>query len=200
MSVLQPPIIIQVACTQFNVLFNEVRHKGKYGLPTYPKHHHTLPIWKFNTFQKVGWNKQHLEDALADREWQKVVFYRDPMERFLSAFLSKCNRGSGDNDGSQHCYNFLKQHHFGRGVKGFEKAVRKLALLDREVGHSEQLAAGHDAHFARQAEFCGGLNGTLQYYDTVVRLERATAREEGIKKLQKGLETSRNCNLDYKSC
>ena len=32
------------------------------------------------------------QQYLRDSSWRKAVFYRDPMERFLSAYLSKCLR------------------------------------------------------------------------------------------------------------
>ena len=38
---------------------------------------------------------------LADPAWRKAVVYRDPMERFLSAYNSKCLRA--DPDGFAHC-------------------------------------------------------------------------------------------------
>lgn len=88
---------------------------------------------------------------MLNETWHKAVFYRDPFERFVSAFRSKCE--GRDRDGPLHC-----QRTFG-GNFTFVKAVEAFV---RNGG-----ALTPDAHFTPQARFCGGVLRTLRYYDTV---------------------------------
>ena len=114
----------------------------------------------------------------------KAVFYREPLERFLSGYQSKCERGH-DRDGFAHCI-----HQFGDNVRnkkrikkskkktpiiGFAGAVNYVAQQDRAEMDKDQT---NDEHWTRQARFCGGLENTLQYYDTVEELQKETARDK----------------------
>jgi hypothetical protein len=145
----------KVASQQFGALFNALR--GSYaerGVPDKPLGEPTLPT---------------LRRLLLDPTWHKAVFYREPLERFLSAFTSKC--GGADVDGLAKC-----KHAFGPTVRGggsrpyipFTAAVAALAT------HEPQ----REKHFAPMARACGGLPGTLHLYSTVARLERESAHEQ----------------------
>ena len=53
----------------------------------------------------VGLSLEAFKDRLGDasNSWRKLVVHRDPMERFLSAYRSKCLLADGDRDGRKHC-------------------------------------------------------------------------------------------------
>ena len=173
---------LKVACTQFNNLFNEITG----GRPVYLD----WP-WYRNSPKVVGWSKQQLEDAIVDPAWHKAIFYREPMERFLSGYRSKCERRH-DKDGANHC-----KKYFGRKRIAFETAVDAVASVDRKMSHAEQLAESFDVHWTRQSKYCGGLDRSLQYYDTVVRVDKNTAREEVRTMLNKsGIDASRLTKFD----
>jgi len=174
--------IEKVACTKFNGLFNAVR-----GISS-------KNMWYHNSAHSLGWKKDDLANALVDPEWQKAVFYREPLERFLSAFLSKC-AGRHDRDGPAHCKRFFGLPKI--SATHFSHAVASLATLDRGTAAFKQIETEFDAHFTRQAKFCGGLDRTLQYYDTVVQLTHDTAREEVVKMLEKsGIAPANVPNFD----
>jgi hypothetical protein len=117
---------------------------------------------------KVGWKKADLERALVDPAWHKAVFYREPMARFLSGFKSKCEPGH-DSD-RLHC-----EDAFGKIDPTIREALTQLAWKDRRKPGRQQET---NAHFARQARFCGGLDTTLDHYNTVELLEKHTARDK----------------------
>ena len=126
--------------------------------------------WGVNTPRSKNWTKAMLEDALADPAWHKAVFFREPMERFLSGFRSKCEAGH-DRDGQQHC-----EHAFGTGVynttTGFQTAVERLAARPSNQPMDE--------HWEHQGRFCGGLEDTLPHYNTVEQLDPASSRQKVI--------------------
>ena len=79
------------------------------------------------------------------RSWSRIAFVRDPLERLLSGYLSKC--GGADPGGPQICSDV-----FGGPNVTFAAAAAKAAAGD--VGWMRQHAW---SHFQRQYEFCGGL-------------------------------------------
>ena len=105
---------------------------------------------------------------LLNDTWHKAVFYREPLERFLSGFRSKCEPGH-DAD-IFHCTSA-----FGTQRSTFVNAVQHLAAMDDQHKDADQSI---DVHWQRQARFCGGLENTLQYYDTIEELKRDTAHEK----------------------
>lgn len=83
-------------------------------------------------------------DALRhDRSWRKVVVYRDPMERFLSAFHSKCQLR--DFDGRKHCHQLF-------GLNDTEVSLLAVARRLKRFGHT-------NPHWAPQSRFCGNTVG-----------------------------------------
>lgn len=147
------------ACTVFNELFLRVRHEES---PP-PKEN---DLWSRNSPRLLNMSKTDLEDIMVDQSWHKAVFYREPSERFIAAYDSKCLPGH-DPD-RVHC-----RRAFGdkSGVP-FEKAVCKLAMLTQER------AEMNDVHFMHQHRFCGGLLRTLEYYNTVEQLDHQTVRDK----------------------
>ena len=66
--------------------------------------------------------------------WTTAVFFRDPIERFLSAYTSKCLAGH-DADSKLHCY-----HHFG-GARACNPTRAFFALAMITMGTRLQLRA-----------------------------------------------------------
>lgn len=185
--------IEKVACSSFNRLFAELRGQrsteGRNGRVR----------WYLNTPEMHKMEKGALERILVDSTWHKAVFYREPLERFLSGYRSKCEPGHDFDMG--HCASefdpeFRTQDHVDEHgnenasiwhrIKpkniSFVDAVTHLAQLDRDEKAEDQQV---DVHWKRQARFCGGLENTLQYYDTVEELRVETARRKVIKMLTK---------------
>jgi len=153
----------KVGCKQFTTLFRNLRFPD-----TYQNYAENNP-WAVNQAWRWGYEKKDLEHILADPTWHKAVFYREPLERFLSAYKSKCEEHDGD--GRRHC-----EQQFGKFPVEFKEAAASLA---------NSTAVAKNRHFVPQARFCGGLDHTLQYYDTVERLERDSSREKVIELLGK---------------
>ena len=51
-------------------------------------------IWYKNTVQRHNITEAQLVQLLHDPTWMKAVFYRDPVERFRSAYISKVTNES----------------------------------------------------------------------------------------------------------
>jgi hypothetical protein len=147
--------IEKVACTSFNRLFNQMRSQPPDG------------FWFANTPAKHNLSKSALEGLLVDPTWHKAVFYREPLARFLSGYRSKCEPGH-DHD-THHC-----SATFGSVNASFQQAVAAIALMDGTSADKDQVV---DEHYQRQARFCGGLENTLRYYDTIELLTKETAHE-----------------------
>ena len=84
---------------------------------------------KFTTFLRL----------LKFKSWRKALIYRDPMERFLSAYNSKCLKR--DMDGYLHCHRFFN-------LTDDEVSLRAVAERLPRDGHL-------NPHWARQGAFCG---------------------------------------------
>lgn len=165
--------IEKVACTNFNMLFRSVRAR-------YHPEQLEGSDYHRNTPEVHGVDLAHLERILANSSWHKAVFYRDPVERFVSAFASKCE--GADEDGPAHC-----QDQFGFPNISFGDAVQQIDDYD----HNRADPHPFNRHFRLQSDFCGGLRNTLEYYDTVEELDRSTARAKVSTLLQKvGIEPS----------
>jgi len=49
--------------------------------------------WFTATAPRMGISSEAMNQHLHDASWTSAVFYRDPLDRFLSAFISKCVSG-----------------------------------------------------------------------------------------------------------
>lgn len=158
----------KVGCQSFNLLFRNLRAARSRSSLSHSG------IWWQNTPQKHGFDKAGLERLLMDKTWHKAVFFRDPLERFLSAYRSKCEP-SFHPDGFEHC-----RLHFGYAGKTFKGAVKWTIN-----NHEEEYATEFDAHFKPMSQFCGGLYQSLHFYDTVEQLEVETSRQKVIELLER---------------
>lgn len=171
--------IDKVACSNFNRLFRTVRAR-------YDPSQLEGDFWFRNSPEAHGLDLANLSGILADRSWHKAVFYRDPIERFVSAFASKCE--GADRDGGLRC-----QDQFGVPTLPFADAVQQIDDYD----HNRTEHHTFNEHFRLQSEFCGGLSGNFQYYDTIEKLDRNTAHAKVSELLEKvGVEPSSVSTLD----
>ena len=99
---------------------------------------------------------------------EKVVFLRDPLERFLSGFLDKCVRRL---DSNNHCEPLLV---FGdsdpNNNKGTEKSPIDSMLWDKKLtfqAYVDTFPLTWNMHFFPQSFYCGGLYKTIGDYDFV---------------------------------
>mmetsp|Transcript_37686 Transcript_37686/g.70478 ORF Transcript_37686/g.70478 Transcript_37686/m.70478 type:complete len:1243 (+) Transcript_37686:108-3836(+) len=155
----------KVACTNFNSLFAQLRrHYNDSFIATHGS---------FGWFQSVpyleGYSIRNLEHIMEDPSWHKALFYRDPVERFVSAYRSKCEHV--DKDGA-----FVCNRAFGDKNASFKKAVERISRLDERSDFDPDYTM--NVHFQRQMSFCGGLEHNLKYYDTVEPLSVDTARSK----------------------
>ena len=103
--------------------------------------------WYPSNPSKVGLSLEAFKDRLGDasNSWRKLVVYRDPMERFLSAYRSKCLLG--DRDGRTHCHQVFK-------LNNSQISVLNVASRLAKYGH-------YNPHWATQSSFCGGTVGSM---------------------------------------
>ncbi|CAM9891592.1 unnamed protein product [Chrysoparadoxa australica] len=147
--------IPKVAHSQFHQILQAVREvaRREQGLKEpLPK---TKIMLEMNGPEYHGLDVAELEEMLIDPAWKKVVFYRDPVTRFLSGYRSKCEKGHDEGGhGSRHC-----EIQFGSRLTTFDKAIATM-----------QAGEVSDDHWAHQMKFCGGLGHTLEHYDMVAEL------------------------------
>ena len=153
--------IEKVGATSFNRFFYDLRN-------TTQPDPHCCGMWWTNTPRRLGYSLAGVERILRDKSWHKAVFYRDPVVRYVSSFLSKCTDGH-DLD-RWHCEN-----EFGSTKPPFGRAVRRTAS-GRAHG---------DVHWQPQARFCGGLAKSIRHYDSVVEFEGASLRADVLRMLRR---------------
>ena len=74
--------IPQCNCEEFKKLFQRIQ--GTTGYVHDPDANGLIYLARYPPFEASR--------LIGDPEWTKAVFFRDPFERFLSAFLDKCDR------------------------------------------------------------------------------------------------------------
>lgn len=102
-------------------------------------------------------NFTHLdfEEALNSDNWTKAIFLRDPLERFISAYQSKC----------------VKPRECG-GCMYLERSAEDRPRLSRV---SERLKGTKNAHFTTQSSLCGGLEDSIGAYNYIGHVSDDTA-------------------------
>eukprot|EP00587_Corethron_hystrix_P008711 CAMPEP_0113299348 /NCGR_PEP_ID=MMETSP0010_2-20120614/1423_1 /TAXON_ID=216773 ORGANISM="Corethron hystrix, Strain 308" /NCGR_SAMPLE_ID=MMETSP0010_2 /ASSEMBLY_ACC=CAM_ASM_000155 /LENGTH=320 /DNA_ID=CAMNT_0000152573 /DNA_START=222 /DNA_END=1184 /DNA_ORIENTATION=+ /assembly_acc=CAM_ASM_000155 len=118
-------------------------------------------------------NYADLKQILLDPVWKKAVFYREPLSRFLSAYLFSC-RGDAK-------WRWMCKDIFGSYDASLSTAVAFLRSFRVAVGSDGNYQYDYsmiDEHFRPQSEFCGGnLNETIQFYGIVKELDPSTSRK-----------------------
>ena len=102
-------------------------------------HNDTMESWFKYSPQSNGIKFTTFLRLLKFKSWRKALIYRDPMERFLSAYNSKCLKR--DIDGYLHCHRFFN-------LTDDEVSLRAVAERLPRDGHL-------NPHWARQGAFCG---------------------------------------------
>ena len=87
--------IEKVANTLFADLFCSLNRQHPVDVDLAPLHHPLWGTWEFE--DGCDWWSANADGAVAtaltSAEWTRAVFFRDPLDRFLSAYLSKCVPG-----------------------------------------------------------------------------------------------------------
>ena len=127
--------------------------------------------WSSTYFAYQGLSERRLRAAFAhdaaESGWRSFVFVRDPLERFLSGYLSKCTPGH-DLDHE------ICEAVFGGFNVSFEEAVAVVNATGAAADFAPGLAGNH---FRRQSSFCDGAVGRGEF-DTTYVLSRATSRRD----------------------
>jgi len=141
------------ACTQFNILMNRLNGFNYSG----------NALFLQSSFSKFKLDREEINKA---NGWRKAVFLREPSERFLSAWMSKCvaweEKGHNCLGGRR-----VFDTDADSGVSSFEEMVDR--DLPAYVHFRDDLWGGvYNAHYDSQANFCNGLD--LDEFDYVGNL------------------------------
>ena len=161
-------LIDKNANSGFSALFKAVDMERKHAVPL-KRGRHPQDTYLWHNPKVYNISLVSLAEHVVDPSWIKVVFYRDPLSRFLSAFLSKCEHRDM-NDPKPICLNT-----FGHAYATFHQAV---TLIYQSNTFS-------DPHFAQQSRLCGGLTYSLSHYQGVYELNPLTSRDIILKILKK---------------
>lgn len=159
----------KVGCSMFNHLFRMLRllhPRMSTESNTAEAVFLSSDTWFRNTPNHHNLSKSDLEEMLQDPAWTKATFFRDPATRFLSAYRSKCVLKERSK-GIDHCRESFGNPWLPWGTVSFQHALGQLDQRPDQVFGNE--------HFAPAGTFCGGLDGTLDFYDFVHQLTTPTA-------------------------
>jgi hypothetical protein len=147
------------AGSQFNLMMNRLNKlkKGVWWESDY-KELNAHELWKYHRELQVNVSR---EDG-----WRFGTFLRDPAERFLSAWLSKCQDWE---DAGRNCLGKRKvpKEPVAEAVAAFEEAVR-----DYLPAYMRRLSSVRfqNAHYDPQWTFCGGVS--LSSFDFVGHISK----------------------------
>jgi len=146
--------IAKNACTQFYGMFRYIN--------TGEVKERDVSVYGSSKAARFGLDPKNLTKA---NGWKWAVFLRDPLERYLSAFKSKCIvQERWGKDCLPHSTLVAQGASESEQVQEFEKGVR--INFNDDVTQSNMV----NVHWAEQSNFCGGL-GNLKGYDFVGRLD-----------------------------
>mmetsp|Transcript_105572 Transcript_105572/g.297053 ORF Transcript_105572/g.297053 Transcript_105572/m.297053 type:complete len:676 (+) Transcript_105572:74-2101(+) len=140
------------ACAQFNILMNRLNGFDDFDA-TDPR--------LYRTSSAVGKFRLNISEITRENGWRKAVFMRDPADRFLSVWQSKCLDGE---DRDTDCIAGLEDGE--PPAETFQSAVEK--LHGYRVEHKKHIDEPFNAFYDQQMAFCGGLDP--EDYDFVGRL------------------------------
>ena len=125
--------------------------------------------WHTASVNRVGVATAKLQRVLAGAEpgWTRAVFFREPLSRFLSGFISKCTPGHDPAWDHEHICRPI----FGSTHPTFAHAAD---VVGRPGFRMPAGTAGN--HWRPQSDFCSGtLHAPHAHYDLVQELERDTS-------------------------
>lgn len=127
-------------------------------LSRYGKTKCSVDTWRWSSPECLGMNiKNVVNDIYKNSSWRKMIFYRNPLIRFQSAFTSKCVPGHDPLRNSvKHCVRA-----FGAWNITQEHALQQLKKKKKM----------QDIHFIPQSWYCGNLSKYIDYYDTTFDLD-----------------------------
>ena len=157
---------------EFNLIFCRIHKAGSTALGYLLPSISSIPIpsnpsWTYYQTSDYNLNAEAVTRILQDSKWLKVLIYRDPLERFLSAYRSKCEEF---HDGFTICDNVF--HH---RRPSFAQAVRSIVL---------QEDVNPDSHFLPQSSICN-LRVTFPYFTERFILDTYTAYDNFLRVLKK---------------
>lgn len=162
----------KVGCSMFNQLLRLLR---LYHPSVSPEEREWLAQSHFGRANPDHFNLtlRDLTRLVNDDTWTKAVFFRDPADRFLSGFKSKC--GQADSDGGRHCRQTFGQTFSSKGeprpilggdVWSFHQTI--------ELAKNASMRTFGNPHFKPAARFCGGLGASIDHYSFVHLLDKKT--------------------------
>tara|TARA_B100000795_G_scaffold195473_1_gene149633 strand:- start:322 stop:2442 length:2121 start_codon:yes stop_codon:yes gene_type:complete len=132
-----------------------------------------LPPWKSGTEfwfraspDMLDVSANRARELLRDPSWRSAVVYRDPVERFVSAYKSKCELS--DKDGREHCHKVFQTAHP-------KPQLVADALLSASRAPPAPRCTRFDPHWAPQACFCTGLAETFPLYSHPIEFRNLTS-------------------------
>lgn len=145
----------------YKLMFCRIHKAGSTGLnhvvsalvpPRFPQR----PEWTVHGASDYGLTASDVSNLLRDQSWFKAFIYREPLERFLSAYRSKCE----GYDAPTNCHRA-----FHTNIPTFSGAIRRMILREDYFG---------DDHFEPQANYCN-LRQTLPYFNESFLIEPETS-------------------------
>lgn len=135
------------ACTQFNTLMNHLNGIYKNGNAVFLK----------SSYETLGLN---LADITPENGWRRGIFLRDPAERLLSAWYSKCI--AWEDDGYS-CLGGARATEADATLK-FQTMVREFLPTYGQL-QKDRWGGAYNAHYDQQTHFCG--HQGIESYDYV---------------------------------
>jgi len=114
--------------------------------------------WESSWAKSFGYDKERvINEIYNDPKWTKVFVYRDPEERFLSVFKSKCMQE--DMGYANECARI-----FGQRVSSIENAT--------SIMKKRSLQENSDRHISIQKDFCYNFYKHKEKFQFIVRFDR----------------------------
>lgn len=119
-------------------------------------------LWFHNAHSspRINMTAVQLQSLTRDPTWFKAVFYRDPVDRYVSAYLSKCLAMKWKR---RHC-----KYSFGSTNVSFEESI---GILSRLPAHG-------NAHWLQQYQFCDDLRPQLSRFNFIQEMESESINEK----------------------
>lgn len=151
----------KVACTQFNHIMNGLNGLSWTGHPWMRSSAYAMDV--------------PIDSITKENGWYRGIFLRDPAERYLSSFQSKCVKRSDGfiEDRGHMCWprNFAEE----RNLSVDSPPAERLAAFEESVRSLRQWTATYpkegNPHYALHRDMCGGLSNDLHEFDFVGNLD-----------------------------
>jgi len=125
-----------------------------------------------------GLNQTDIQSRLESNIWTKIVFFRDPLERFLSGYLNKCVRN---------CCHVCPHYPKGIGVRASTKELIGPSF-DTFIHTMRMKGLMYNPHFQPQSKICGKIESQLGRYDFIGVVNNITGVYHQMQKLQQKFE------------